>query len=269
VVQHGRTRSEQRVEVIDQGSQPMDVMVQKTDFTPGTDGTLVFARTAPYSASNWVTVSPSRLHVAPGATATVSVRINVPRGAEPGDHQVALIFLVPAGTNGANIRINRGIGVPVYVSAPGAIDDSVSVTSLHAPGFALTGPIKLTAGIHDTGTVHRDFRGVGSRLPVEIDGRQVTFPDFTVTRGATREITTNWTDPPLACVCHAVLSVPGADGVPHVVRATIVIIPLHLIGGLLFAIAFVVVVALLVRRRYRIQVTRAAAKLQRLDGEAL
>ena len=86
---------------------------------------------------------------------------------------------------------------------------------------------------------------------MESAGSATTFPDFTVMRGATREVSTVW-DPPLLCICHPTVTFTNAGGVPQTVSTTVVIFPLDLLGLL------IVVFAVRWRRRYQAAVRRAA-----------
>ncbi|GAA3136192.1 hypothetical protein [Streptosporangium carneum] len=235
--------AEQTFRVTNGGDAPVDVHVDRSDFTADDSGALVLRERAPYSASTWITAVPERLRLPPGTTGEVRVRIAVPGHPEPGDHHVALVFKAVAGQRSGTVTINRGIGVPLYIGVPGHADDSAEVTDLRAPGFVTGGPVPLTAGVRNTGTAHRDFRAV-DRLNASIDGTAVPFPGFTgtavpfpgftVTRGATREVTALW-DPPLMCVCQATVAV--ADGSARAVTRTIVVFPVHLLAALLAALA--------------------------------
>ncbi|MER5324356.1 hypothetical protein [Streptosporangium roseum] len=264
-VQPGDIGEKQEFQVINQGRQPLDVEVRKADFKPNLDGTLLFQPKAPYSASNWVTVTPDRFRLAAGRTRQVSVRINVPPDPEPGDHQLALVFLVPAGTDEGNIRINRGIGAPVYIAVPGPIDDSAEVVGLRAPSFALGGPLTFTTTVRDTGTVHRDFRG-DDRLRLRVNGESVPFPDFTVSRGSTREIATTF-DPPLMCLCGATVAVPGPGGTSTTATATVLVFPLHWLGAAILVAGALILLVAFARRRYRAQVAAAARAMSGIDED--
>jgi hypothetical protein len=244
-------------QVINTGQAPVPVTVQKRNFTGGADGSLTYQEDAPYAAADWITVSPATFEVAPGATQVVTTSITVPPAPEPGDHQVALIFLVPAGETSANIKINRGIGAPLYITVPGPIDDSASISGLTAPWFALRGPVDISASVHDTGTVHRDFRGAAP-LVIDTAGTRAAFPDFTVMRGATRDISTTW-NPPLVCICHPTVTIADADGLPRSVSVRVIVFPLDLLGYLIVAGLVIVLAMRWRRRRYRAAVARAAA----------
>ncbi|MBT2226558.1 hypothetical protein [Nonomuraea sp. NEAU-A123] len=263
VVPAGTISTAQHFEVRNGGRSSYDVTVEKADFVTDEHGAMNFQPQAPYAAASWVSVRPAHFRLVAGATKTVTMRIAMPDEPEPGDHQLALIFKVPAGRNADNIRINRGIAAPVFITVPGPIDSSVEVTDLRAPGFVMHGPVPITTKIHDLGTVHHDFRGSG-RLRVRIGSEEIAFPDFTVLRGATREVTTNW-DPPLMCICHATVSIVGAGGQTHGVTVRIITFPVHLLGILLATIAMILLLGWFVRRRYRAKVRAAAAALYR-DG---
>jgi hypothetical protein len=264
VIPPAASSAARRFQVINAGRKPFTVTVQKADFTAGEDGALHFRPDAPYAAASWVQVTPTHFVVTPGATADVTFRVSMPDRAEPGDHQLALIFKVPAGRNAANIRINRGIATPVFIAVPGPISRSVEISRLRAPGFALHGPVLFSTRVHDIGTVHRDFRGKG-RLRVDVGGSRVSFPDFTVLRDATREVTARW-NPPLMCVCHATLSVPGSDGTRSTAAVRIIIFPLHLLAILLGGLLALLLLGWFVRRRYRTKVLAAASALRMDQG---
>ncbi|WP_405141009.1 hypothetical protein OG589_29155 [Sphaerisporangium sp. NBC_01403] len=256
VIPAGTVSTAQHFQVTNGGRTPYDVIVEKADFTASEKGALNFRPDAPYAASAWVSVDPVRFRMAPGTTRNVTVRITVPAAPEPGDHQLALLFKVPARRDAGNLRINRVIAAPVFITVPGSIDSSVEVTDLRAPGFVMDGPVPITTRIHDFGTVHRDFRGTG-RLHVRVGGSDLTFPDFTVLRGSTREVSTRW-NPPLMCVCHATVSIPGPGEGAHTATVRIVVFPLHLLVVLLVAMAALLLLGWHARRRYRAKVLAAA-----------
>ncbi|MEV5968234.1 hypothetical protein AB0L70_41090 [Kribbella sp. NPDC051952] len=250
--------------VVNRGDKAVTVNVLKQNFTGGADGALIFQQQAPYSASAWVTVSPATFTVAPGAAQTVSATIKVPAAPEPGDHQVALVFLVPAGKTAANVRINRGVGAPVYITVPGPTDNTAELSDLNAPAFMMWGHTDVTAKVHNAGTVHRDFRDT-SPLTIKSAGHTSAFPDFTVMRGATRDISTVW-NPPLLCVCHPTVSLVNADGAVDMVTVRVIVFPLHLLGiGVVAGLAIWLGIRWW-RRHYRAAVATAATQLKPIVG---
>lgn len=254
------------IQVVNRGQVAVPVTVQKRNFTAGPDGALNFQPDAPYAAADWMTVAPESFQVAPGATQVVTADITVPAAPEPGDHQVALVFLVPAGATSANIKINRGIATPVFITVPGPTDDSASISGLTASWFVLGGPVDISAQLHSTGTVHRDFRA-DSPLLVDSAGGTTAFPDFTVLRGATRDVATAW-DPPLMCICHPTVSFSNAGGSIQTATVQVIVFPLHLLGIAIAAALIILLVVRWRRRHFRATVLRAAAGLHRPVGES-
>ncbi len=247
----------QKFQVANRGQAPAPVTAQKRNFLGSADGSLNYQDNAPYAASAWVTVSPMSFVVAPGATQVVTATIKTPAKPDFGDHQVAVVFLVPAGKTSANIKINRGIATPMYITGP--TSNTASITDLSAPGFAQGGPVTLTAKVHNSGTVHRDFRGA-TFLSVSGPGTAVPFPDFTVPRGATRDISTTWT-PPLICICHPKVQFVNADGASQSVSVRVIIFAVRLLLIVLVVLLLLVLAVRISRRRYRKSIQKAAAAL--------
>ena len=71
-----------------------------------------------------------------------------------------------------------------------------------------------------------------------------------------------WRNPPLACVCHATVTVTAADGSTQVLSARVVIVPVHLIVAVLAAAVLLFLGLRLIRRRYRAHVIEAAHSLR-------
>ena len=255
----------QKITVINRGQASVAVNVEKRNFVAGVDGAFKYEAVAPYSASAWVTVSPASFTLASGTTQVVTATVKQPAMAEPGDHELAVVFLVPSGKTSGNIKINRGIATPMFITVPGPTTNTATISNLHAPGFASGEPVTITATIHNTGNVHRDFRA-GSPLTIDAPGRAAAFPDFTVTRGAVRDISTTW-NPPLFCICNPTVRIFNADGTASVATVRVIVFPVRLAIIGLVSILIIVGAVLLARRRYKTSVARAAAKLHRAAAD--
>jgi hypothetical protein len=72
------------------------------------------------SARGWLTVRPSRIGLAPGASASIIVAARVPRRVEPGDHD-ALVLLTTRPRDAGGVAVRMRVGVVVVVRAPGAV----------------------------------------------------------------------------------------------------------------------------------------------------
>ena len=251
----------QQITVANRSAETVPVTVQKRNFVPNADGSLRYDDDAPWAASEWVTLSPERFDLAPGTEQIVTADVSLPAEPDVGDHQVAVIFLVPAGEGQGNVKINRGIGLPAFITVPGPVDDSVTLRDLRAPRFVAWGPVEVNATVQNLGTVHRDFRGPDA-LAIEAIGTDGQFADFTVARGATREITGSW-EPPLLCVCRLSATVTNDNGASHTETVRVVVFPwpiaLAVLGALLVGL-------LLVRQGRRSFETRVAAAAAQRTG---
>ena len=236
----------QKITVVNRGRTALPVSVSKRNFVAKPDGSLVYQADAPYAASQWLTMSPTTFTLRPGETRTVETTIKLPVRAEPGDHQVAVVFLVPAGRTSANIQINRGVATPIYITVPGKITNSTTISKLSAPRFAVGGPVTLTATIRNLGTVHRDFRG-STPLTVTVGGKSVAFPDFTVLRGATREVSMTW-HPPLMCVCTPKVEIDN-DGSRVETSTQVIVFPLQWAGIVVLCVLGALLALWFFRRR--------------------
>jgi hypothetical protein len=245
-----------RILVINRGQQAQTVTVEKENFIGGVDGSLLLEANAPYAASSWVTVTPSSFRIAPGTAQVVLTSVSIAAHSEPGDHQVAIVFLVPAGKGSGNIKINRGVATPMYIAVPGPTSDTSTLSDLSAPGFTMGGPVTITATVRDIGTVHRDFRG-RTALALGASGNGTSFPDFTVLRESTRDISTTW-NPPLMCSCHVSVSFTNADGSVQTSTVHIVVFPLYQLG-IILAVLLVVGLGVIWWRRHRRGGTAAPA----------
>lgn len=255
----GDIGSTQQVTLINRGQAPLAVTVQKRNFTVGPDGSLRYQDDAPYAASSWVTVRPQQVRLEPGQSQVVNATVKAPKSYEPGDHQMALVFMVPAGRSDKNIKVNRGVGLPIYITAPGDVVDSVSLSGLAAPTFASGGPVPITATVTNRGTVHHDFRKP-SPLTVTGAGTAEPFPDFTVPRGSVRDIATTW-NPPFLCICHPTVTMTSADGGRQSQTVRVVVFPWPWFGAALGAVLLLLLLVRTSRRRYQATVRRAAAAL--------
>jgi hypothetical protein len=254
----------QRFRVVNRGSRPLEVVTSETNFEVNERGTVVLNPNAPYSAASWIKIAPTAFRLRPHSERRVSVRISPPGVREPGEHQVALVFLVPAGQTAGNLRVNRAIGTPMYIMVPGPIDPTLKVDGLRAAGFALGGPIDFTVRLRSAGTVHRDLFG-NDRLTIAAGGRKVPFPDLTIPRGASRTVTVRWAHPPLMCLCHATVAIPGPHGTSRR-TITVVIFPAHLAAAGVVALAAAWWTIVVVRRR-RVRAAGRADPVRPPDGE--
>jgi hypothetical protein len=90
---------------------------------------LVRRPTAGRNAAAWLRVQPSRFTIRARASATVSVRVRVPRRAQPGDHHAAVVLATRPVDHG-RVGVRMRLAVRVSVRAPGRVRRRVEIRGL-------------------------------------------------------------------------------------------------------------------------------------------
>jgi hypothetical protein len=245
------------------GRTPLDVHVELRGFRQLPSGTVLFGSDGVTGSSTWVSAKPNVFSLRPGAHRRVRVKVRVPAGAEPGDHQVGLLFLVPALQARANLLINRAIGVQMLVQAPGPVIRHLALTDFAAPMFSTGGAIPLTLGIRNSGTVHRDFLPPSDRIVAHAGQQRVGFPGVTVLAGSSRILSTTWSDPPWLCRCQLVVAIPDGHGGISVLHTTVWVFPFYQALGLVLLL-----LGLFLLARWRRRRTKAALAAAHQAGVA-
>jgi len=245
-----------RVQIQNRGSEPLDVTAKVESLAQRSDGSSLPVQNAPFAATGWLTVVPDHFLVQPGHRQWVKVQIRIPAQPEPGDHDLALVFVVPPRPGHGNLHVAEGIGVPVLITVPGQVNDAVSVTGLHAPGFSAGGAVPLTATVREAGNVHHSFRDDGHRLAARSGSATVLFPPFSVLRESTVTMRTQWAHPPALCICHVSVTVASAGHVSQA-TATVVIFPVVPVASATGGVLLLLAGFLLIRRHHRRRMAEA------------
>lgn len=217
------------------------------------DGSQAYAPPSgsPFSASSWISVSPSRFVEAQNRVQPVQYAVRVPANAEPGDHLASLtVQRLPRGGRATAAPI-EAISVRMTIRVPGRASPEARIVSLDAPSVADRGPVDVGATVRNTGNLTLDFDRKDRGRVAVVDGDEtkaaapfegVLFP------GQTRSFELAWDSLPLFGDLEAVASV---DAGAHSVRETedFWVIPWREIGALLLVALAVLIVALGVRRR--------------------
>jgi len=94
------------------------------------------------SAATWLTMRPSRLSLAPGGSATLTVVSRLPRRAEPGDHG-ALVLLTTRPARAGKVAVQMRLGIVVTVRAPGKVVHRLALASLRVRRLARSRLLEL------------------------------------------------------------------------------------------------------------------------------
>ena len=116
----------QTIQVANSGREAVVVDVARAGFALDLRGR---PRIVPGGRSDWLTVRPLRLAVAPGGTAPLVVSSKPPLRAEPGDHD-ALVLLTTRPRLSGGLAVRMRLGVVVVVRVPGKIVRRLDLRSL-------------------------------------------------------------------------------------------------------------------------------------------
>jgi hypothetical protein len=111
--------------------------------------------------TEWITVTPSFVELAPGERAQATLRVEVPRGVEDGERYAAVLAEAPpVTTGGGNIGIGSRVGIRVYLNVGEGSEPASDfvVESLQAARAEDGTPI-VTAQVRNTGGRALDLNG--------------------------------------------------------------------------------------------------------------
>ena len=119
-------------------------------------------RDTSHSLSEWLRLSTERLVVSAGSTEVFTVTISVPENAEPGGHSAGGILETVqgqdmVGEDGGAINAIGRIASPILVSVPGAVTESLELTSLSTNKriyWEGNPTVKMRVALANTGNVH-------------------------------------------------------------------------------------------------------------------
>jgi len=235
------------------GEQGHRFTVAVRDAVEQPDGTFAYQKpgTSPFSASNWVSVTPRAFAGGPNRTQPIDFRIAVPANAEPGDHVTSFsVARLPTGHN-TTVGPVEAIAVRMDAHVSGPLKPAAKITSLEAPSITGTSPVTVTASVKNTGNVRLDFdhRNKGS-VAVLSGSDQKAATDFSgiLYPGQSRTFELSWDNPPL--FGHFTASASVDEG-RHVASASksIWFVPWRQLGALILVALAALVIALGVHRR--------------------
>jgi hypothetical protein len=260
----GRRSHVQVFDLWNGGHRPVHVDLTLSEFE-ATAGRIVFTGGGPLTATAWLSVPRHAFDLPAGAHRHVRVTIRVPRDAEPGERQVALVFRVPPDESRPGFAVSGAVAAQLLISVPGRVVRKVAFGALKGPWASAGGPIRLRLTVRNLGNVHADFTG-SRRLVVMAGSREVgRFPAFTSLRRSTRVVEGEWSAPPLVCLCRVEVVGSVGHGRRLVAGARIVVFPFRTAAAvLLIAVGATALLWLLRSRREAVR----ARELERVRAIA-
>jgi hypothetical protein len=223
------------------------------EITQRPDGTQAYspASSSRFSASSWVSVTPSSFRGAPDRTQPIQYRISVPPDAEPGDHLASLTVQRLAKATKATASSIEAVSVRLTIRVRGAVRPQARIVALEVPSIADGGPISVGTTVRNTGNVTLDFDHANPGQVTILDGsdRKATLPFAgSLFPGQTRVFDSRWEDPPLFGNFDAEAAV-RTGGREARSKEGFWVIPWRQIGALVLIVAAVALLALGWRRR--------------------
>lgn len=259
-VAHDTQGAQQRLRVDNTGSQPLHVVTEIAEFTVTPDGTTEFAGDEQLSAAAWVSVDTPVFDVAPGDRHDVTVTIDVPENAEPGERYVSVIFAIPPSGSDGNIALTHRVAAKLYIDVPGDPIRRLELGALTGPRLVDSGAARLELTVHNRGNIHRRFEE-STRLVATAGEEEFAFQNFTVLGDSTRVVEAIWPDPPTFCWCTIDVETDDGQGNLLVASTRVLMFPLRLTLAILAA---AVGLSLLLAARRR----RRAQRLEQLLAQA-
>jgi hypothetical protein len=238
-------RGELRFAYDGDGTAPANAHATVLDHRLGPDGPVSQPRAenTPFSAANWITVTPSSLELQPGATETVRYRVQVPADAAPGDYNAEV--LVETDSPGTRSGIRLVVTVP---GEPRRQTTLVSFTArpepMHFLSYGITthlpiydgGPIQLQAQAANDGNFIASVAGTVEMI--DQFGRgvgQIDLPPDQVLPGDVGAFSATWPNPPRFGYFSARLRLE-TDGPPLEAETRLLVVPWQQVVAALLAL---------------------------------
>jgi hypothetical protein len=254
------------INVVNQGSESIEVMAYTGDFSIDREGNFVFSEPGheSYSASKWLSLEETELEIAPGESRGIEVSISVPTEVEPGGHYAALFFEAVPLSNQTAISVSTRIPSLFYFTVPGVTEADISanadIVSLMMPNVSGKGPVKMGVVVRNSGNVHltvaaraRFTSSWGNSSELDL-GQMVILPNSDgVLKG-------EWQRSPLFGRVKASVVIGYLDQNGELVNksqtAAFWVVPWSLIGIIVGVMGVVIPVIIIISKRYRLRLER-------------
>jgi hypothetical protein len=175
-----------------------DFVTEDFDADPNREGTPIFyanEQEGLYTARTWITPEVRRLDLLHAERAFIRVTVKVPKDADAGDHQAALVVTrETATTTQGGFQIVPRVAALFIITVPGDIVQEGYITRLqprHYVNWSL--PVTLNLAARNTGTVHMDPVGtivIRNIFGITVD--EIPVKDWYILRDSSRQRDFQW-----------------------------------------------------------------------------
>ncbi|WP_433215014.1 WxL protein peptidoglycan domain-containing protein [Dactylosporangium sp. CS-047395] len=141
---------------------PVTFQIYATDAQNGNGGVLQLQPAAekPTDLGSWVTLQKTSVTLKPNERAIEPFTITVPATATPGDHTGGVLASIGVEENSTNgpVKVDRRLGVPLYMRIAGPLNPGITVESVSAAYHPTANPVgggstDVTLTVRNTGNV--------------------------------------------------------------------------------------------------------------------
>lgn len=238
-------------------STPVKIAVDRRNFTAiGEQGAVgLTEEETSFSLASWISVSPSEVTIAPGATQEFKFSVNVPLNAEPGGHFGSLVFrTIPTeNLSGSGAALATELGSLILLRIAGSATEEAAIASFEPEkNFFEYGPVNLITRVKNQGNVH--VTPTGTITITNMLGKKVAqFPleSRHVLPGAIRRLESTWdTNWGFGRYTATVVMVYGKDQIQRAAVTNFILLPYRVTA--IVATILLIIAYLLFRSRRRL-----------------
>lgn len=191
---------DQVIIVQNQGLRAFHLTVSVSDYLTTSDGSFVYSRGSEptYSCAQWIHLGDTSMTLAPGAVVRYPVRLAVPRNAEPGGKNAAVIFAMSTGPpDQSDVGINGRIASQMLVTVGGnELREEGVVGELSISKSPMSRDVESQIAFQNRGNVHLNVEQevVYTNFMGQVVGKYAE-PAVTVLPTSDRTLMGRWTAP--------------------------------------------------------------------------
>jgi P pilus assembly chaperone PapD len=141
------------------GGSPLKVKSYAEDWVYAKDGSKTFMKpgSSVYSCSNWITLMPQTVEIAPGRDSILKYTITAPKTSSGG--HVSVIFVEGLIEKRPGIAVSGRLGTIVYQDTEGDIRRSADITDMKVTAPNETSPVEVKFTVKNNGNTYAILKG--------------------------------------------------------------------------------------------------------------